>query len=73
MLTGILGGAAAIVAVYAYILRLKLQAARRESRAWEMRAENCEKVIDDVKNLSGNIDDPDQRKRLREKLRVRPA
>lgn len=73
MLSGILGGAAAIVAVYAYILRLKLQAAKRESLAWEMRAENCESVIEDVKNLSVNIDDPDERKRLRKKLRISPA
>lgn len=73
MFAGIIGGAAVTIAVYAYVLRLKLKAAKRESLAWEMRAENCEKVIDDVKNLSVNIDDPDQRKRLRKKLRVSPS
>lgn len=69
----ILGGAAAIAAVYAYALRQKIKKQRAEIKTLHGKIDAYENVIDDLEEVSNIIADDDERSRLYEKLRKRPT
>lgn len=72
-MSGILlsGGAAALIAVFAYIQTVRLKSAQQSLRSAELTINNLWETIDALRSSVDKLDDPDERNRLREKLRVK--